>query len=150
MLNDIGAIKMNVFDERAAIIAVKDDMLFFTGRAAPLHYDANGIGRTLRRVRYIWWNKKRFTFVNDVVDDAVPFPDPHFDVAFQLVKVLFRVDLMKIVTCVWSGDDHDKKIAAIIKITIADWWLELISIFFDPMAEVNRRQDNGSATARRM
>ena len=47
----------------------------------------------------IRWNKEGFPFANQVINDAVAFTDAYFDVTFQLIKIFFRIDLMKIVSC---------------------------------------------------
>jgi hypothetical protein len=46
---------------------------------------------------------------------------------------------MKIVSRVWAFDDHHKKIAAVVEITVAHWRLEQVAIFFDPLGQVNGR-----------
>src|SRR5215216_6806112 len=74
-----------------------------------------------------------------MINDAVAFADTHFDVSFELIKVLFRISEMKIVSCVRAFDDHHKKIPAVIKITVAYRWLKFVSILLNPVLYVNRR-----------
>ena len=38
MVDDVFAIEVDVFNQRSAIFAVENDMLFFTRRTAPLHH----------------------------------------------------------------------------------------------------------------
>ena len=140
MVHDIGAVEIDVFDERAAVVAVKDDVLVFSGRAPTFHDDADGVGRTHRRVRDIWRNEKRFAFADEMIDDAIAFADPDFDVALELVKIFLGIDEMEIVPRVRAFDDHDEKIAAIVKITVADRRLERVPVRFDPGVDVDRRQ----------
>src|SRR6266568_9025181 len=45
MLDDVGAVEIDVFDQRPAVFAVKDHMLMFSGRTTPLDDDADGVWR---------------------------------------------------------------------------------------------------------
>jgi len=141
MLDDVAAIEIDVFHERAAVIAIKDDVFVFAGGAAPFHDDADGVWRTDRRVHDVRRNEERFSFPHEMIDDAVAFADPHFDVAFELVKIFFRIDLMKIVPGVRAFDDHDKKVAPVVKVAIADRRLKQLAVRFDPVVDVDRRQN---------
>ena len=147
MVHDIGAIEIDVFHDGAAVFAVKDDVLVFAGRAAALHDDADGVGRANRSVRDIRRNEKGFALADEMIDDLVALADPDFDVAFELVKVFLRIDEVEIVPRVRTFDDHDKKVAAIVKITVADWRLKQIAICFDPVINVYRRQHFGRGAA---
>ena len=60
MVHDIGAIEIDVFHERAAIVAIEDDVLVLTGRAAPFDHDANGVRWADRGVRDIRRDEKGF------------------------------------------------------------------------------------------
>jgi hypothetical protein len=115
----------------------------------PLDYHAQRVGRTHWRVRNVWRNEKRFALAHEMIDDAVAFTDAHFDVALQLVEILFRIDEMKIVSRVWAFDDHHKEIAAVVEITVAHWRLEQMAIFFDPLVQINRRLHRGRGAALR-
>src|SRR4029077_1684699 len=95
--------------------------------------------RALGRVRHIGRNEKRFALADNVINDAVAFADSHLNVAFELIEILFRIDQMKIVPRVGAFDDHHEKISAIIKIPVAYWRLEFLSILFNPLLYVNRR-----------
>ena len=92
-------------------------------------------------------NKKRFALAHDVIDNAIAFADAHFDVAFELIKILFGIDQMKIVPRVGTFDDHDEKVAAIVEITIAYGRLKEIAVCFDPLVDVDRRQHLGRGAA---
>ena len=81
MLNDIRAVKINVFHQGAAIVAIENDVFVLARRAATLDYDADRVRRPHRRMRNIRRDKERLTFADDVVDDAVAFANAHFDVA---------------------------------------------------------------------
>src|SRR5438552_5480677 len=81
MLNDVRAIEVDVFHQCTAIFAVKNDVFFFSGRAAPLDHDTDRVRRPLRRVRHIWWDEEGFAFSDDMVHDAVAFADAHLNVA---------------------------------------------------------------------
>jgi hypothetical protein len=139
MLDDVSAVEVNVFHQRAAIFAVKNDMLLFSGRTAALDHHANSVWRPLRRVRDVWRDEKRLAFAHDVIDDAVAFTDSHFDVALQLVEIFFRIDEMKIVSRVWPFDNHHEKIATVVEIAVAHGRLEQMAIFFDPIIQINWR-----------
>ena len=45
---------------------------------------------------------------------------------------------MKVVPRIGTGDNHDKKIAPVIKVTIAHRGLEEMAIFFNPILQVDR------------
>jgi hypothetical protein len=111
-----------------------------TRRPPPFDHDADRVRRTDRRVRDIGWNKKRFPFADQVIDDLVAFADAHFDVALELVKIFFRIDQMEIVPGIRTFDDHDEEIAPIVEVAIADWRLEEIAIRFDPIVDIDRWQ----------
>ena len=81
MLDDVGAIKMNVFHERPAIFAVKNNVLLLSGWPAPFDHDSDRIGRPLRRVWNIRRDEERLAFPHDMIDDSIALPDPDFDVA---------------------------------------------------------------------
>src|SRR5207302_7790778 len=107
-------------------------MLLLAGRPAALDDDTQRIGRPDRRVRNIRRNEKRFPLAHEMIDDPFAFTDAHFDVALELVEIFFGIDQVKIVPCVWAGDDHYEKIAAIVEITVADRRLEQMPVLFDP------------------
>jgi hypothetical protein len=91
-------------------------------------------------VRNIRRNEECLAFAHDVIDDPLAFADAHFDVALELVKILFGIDEMEIVPRVGARDDHHEKIAPVIKITVADRRLEQVAVLFDPLVQINRRQ----------
>src|SRR5215469_17475510 len=47
MVDDVFAIEVDVFHQRATIFAVENDVLFFTRRATPLYNNSNRIWRAL-------------------------------------------------------------------------------------------------------
>ena len=95
------------------------------------------VGRADRSVRNVRRDKEGFAFADGVIDDLVAFADAHFDVALELVEILFRIDLVKIVPRVWALDHHDKKIAPIIEVLVAHRRLEFIAVRFDPIIQIN-------------
>jgi hypothetical protein len=143
MVDDVFAIEVDVFHQRSTIFAVEDDVFLFTRRPAPLHNQANGVWRSLGRVRHIRRNEKGFALVDNVINDAIAFADTHLNVAFELIEVLFRINEVKIVPRVGAFDDHHKKISAIVKIPVAYWRLKFLSILFNPLLYVNRRLHSG-------
>lgn len=54
---------------------------------------------------------------------------------------------MKIVPRVGTGDDHYEEIAPIIKITVAHWRLEEMTVLSNPLVEINRRLHGGRNAA---
>src|SRR5256714_8724444 len=147
MIHDIGAIEIDVFHEGPAVFAVKDDVLVFAGWAAALDDDADGVRRANRSVRDVRRNEKRFTLADEMIDDFVALADPDFDVAFELVKVFLRIDEVEIVPRVRTFDDHDKKVAAVVEITVADRRLKQVAVGLDPVVDVYRRQYLGRCAA---
>ena len=147
VIDDIGAIEIDVFRERPAVIAVKDDVLVFAGRPPAFDDDADGIGRADGRMRHVRGNKKRFSFADEMIDDPIAFPNADFDVALELVKIFLGIDEVKIVPRVRAFDDHDEKVAAVIKVTIADRRLKQVAVCFDPGVDVNGRQHFGRRAA---
>src|SRR5437762_9000595 len=77
MLDDVCAVEMDVFHQCSAVLAVKNNVLFFSRRTAPFHHDSNRIRRPLRRVRHIRRDKECFSFSDNVIHDAVAFPNAH-------------------------------------------------------------------------
>jgi len=140
VFNDVAAVKIDVFDERPALLAVKDDVLVFAGWSPALHHNADSVGWTDGRVRHIWRDEEGFTFADEMIDDPVAFADAHLNVALELIEVLLGINEMKIVPGVWAFDDHDEKVAAIIEIAIADGRLKQVAVCFDPLVDVDRRQ----------
>ena len=69
-----------------------------------------------------------------MIDDLFAFADAHFDVAFQLIKIFLRIDLVKIVPRVRALDHHDEKIAAVVEVLIAHRRFEFVAVFFDPVS----------------
>src|SRR5712672_299685 len=96
---------------------------------------------------HIWRNEKRFTFVHEMIDNAIAFTDPDFDIAFELKEKLLRINLMKIVSSVRPHDDHDKKIAPIVDVAVAHGRLEEMAVLLDPLVEVERRLHGRSQRA---
>ena len=143
MVDDVFAIEVDVFHQCSTIFAVEDDVFFFARRPAPLHNQANGVWRSLGRVRHIRRNEKRFALADNVINDAVAFADSHLNVAFELIEVLFRINEVKIIPRVGAFNDHHKKIAAVVKIPVAYGRLEFVSILFNPLLYVNRRLHSG-------
>ena len=119
------AVEIDVFHQRAAIVAVENDVLMLARRAATLDHHADGVRRPHWRMRDIRRDEERLALAHEVIDDAVAFADAHFDVALELVKILLRIDEMKIVPRVRTLDDHDEKVAPIMKVTVAHRRLEL-------------------------
>ena len=128
MFDDVRAVEMDVFYQCPAIFAVENDVFFFSRRTAPLDNHTDRVRRPLRGMRNIWRDKERFAFSDDMIDNAVPFANAHLDVALELVKVLLRIDEMKIVPRVWPLDDHHEKIPAIVEITIAHRRLKFVGV----------------------
>jgi hypothetical protein len=149
MFNDVGAIEINVFDQCAAIVAIENHVFVLTRRAATFDHNADRVRWPYRSVRNIRRNEECFAFTNKVIDDAIALTDAHFDVAFQLVKILFRIDEMKIIAGIWTLDHHHEKVATIIEIPIAHRWFELLPVLFDPIFEINGRLDRRRGAARR-
>jgi len=137
MLDDIGAIKIDVFDHRPALFAIEDDVFVFSGRTASLDHHANSVRWTDRGVRNVGRNEESFPFAHEMVDDAVALPNPYFDVAFELIKIFLGIDQMKIVPRVRAFDYHHKKIATIVEIAIAHRRFELLAVFFDPFFQID-------------
>jgi hypothetical protein len=132
MLDDVGAVKVDILHQRSTVIAVEDHMLFLSRRAAALDYDTDSIWWPLRRVRDIGRDEEGFAFVDNVIHDLVALPDAHLDITFELIEILLRIDNMKIVARVWTRDHHDEKITSVIKVTIAHRGFEEVAIFFNP------------------
>jgi len=133
VLNDVAAVEINVFHQRPAIVAVKDDMFVLTRRPPTLDYHSQRVRRPDRRVRDIRRNKERLPFTHEMIDDAIAFANAHLDVPLELVKILFRVDQMKIVPSVGAFDDHHEKVAPVIEILVAHGRLKLFPVLFDPV-----------------
>jgi hypothetical protein len=55
---------------------------------------------------------------------------------------------VKIVPRVWAFDDHDKEIATIIKVPIADWRFKCVGILFDPLLQIDWRLNTGHTNQR--
>ena len=140
VFNDVAAVKIDVLDERAAFLAVKDDVLMFAGWSPALYHNADGVRRTHGGVRHIGRDEEGFTFADEMINDPVAFADAHFNVALELIEVLLRINEMKIIPGVWAFDDHDEKIAAIIEIAIADGRLKQFAVCFDPLVDIDWRQ----------
>src|SRR5438132_5041264 len=62
MLNDVRAIKMDVFHQCPAIFAIENDVFFFSGWPPPLDDHTDRARRPLRRMRHIWRDKEGFAF----------------------------------------------------------------------------------------
>src|SRR5450432_608078 len=95
-LDDVAAVEVDVLDERAAILAVEDNMLVLSGRTAALDHNTERVRRTNRRMRNIWRDEERLPFAHEVIDDPPALADAHFYVALELIEILFRIDEMKI------------------------------------------------------
>jgi hypothetical protein len=147
MVDDIAAIEVDVLDESAAIVAVKNDVLVLASRTPAFDHDADRIRRPDWRVRDIWRNEKRFALTDEMINDPVAFADAHFDVAFELIKIFLGIDEMKIVPGVWTFDHHDEKIAAIVEVAIADRRFKQIAVRFYPVVDVDRWQYLGRGAA---
>jgi hypothetical protein len=151
MLDDVAAIEINVFYERPAIIAVENHVFMLSRWTATLDDNAHGVRRTHWSMRDVWRDEERLSFADQMIDDVIAFADAHFDVALQLVEVFFRIDEMKIVPRVGTGDNHHEKIASVVEITIAYRRLELFPVLFDPVVQINWRlyghDNNGVTTA---
>src|SRR5439155_13217024 len=91
VVDDVFAIEVDVFHQSAAIFAVENDVLFLTGRAAALATYPDRVRRPLRRMRHVRRNEERPALMDNVINDAVTFADPNFDVAFELVEILFGI-----------------------------------------------------------
>ena len=88
-------------------------------------------------MRHVGRNKKRFALVDNVVNDAVAVADTHFNVALELIEVLFRINEMKIVSRVGAFDHHHEKITAVVKIPVAHRRFKFVGVLFDPLLYIN-------------
>src|SRR6516162_8683142 len=143
MIDDVFAVEVNVFDQRPAIFAVENDMLFFTRRPTPLYDQSNRVWRALGRVRHIGRNEECFALANNVINNRVAFADTHLNVTFELIEILFRINQMEIVPRVGAFDNHDKKIAPIVKIPVTHRRFEFIGVLCDPLLYINWRLHSG-------
>src|SRR5438132_9355045 len=109
MFDDVGAVEIDVFDQRAAIFTIENDVLVFSRRATSLDHNADRVRGTDRRMWSIRRNKERLSLAHEMIDDAVAFADANFDTAFELIKIFFRVAQVKIVPRVRPLDHHHKK-----------------------------------------
>src|SRR4051794_21737985 len=66
VVNDIGAIEVDIFDKGAAIVAIKNDVLVLAGGSATLDDNANRIGWTDWRVRDVRWNEEGLALADEV------------------------------------------------------------------------------------
>src|SRR6266576_3394330 len=57
MLDDVAAIEIDVFNERAAVVAIENHMFMLARWTTPLDYHAERVGRTHWRVRNIRRNE---------------------------------------------------------------------------------------------
>jgi hypothetical protein len=138
MLDDVSTVEVNVFHQRTAILAIKNNVLLLSRWASAFHHHAERVRRSLRGMRDIRWDKEGFTLANGVILDPLVFPDAHLDISLELVEVLFRINQMKIVSGVGAGDHHDEKVAAVIEITVTHRGLEKVAILFNPFIQINR------------
>src|ERR1700736_1162211 len=70
MLDDIGAIKINVFDQRPAVVAIEDDVFVFSGRAASLDHYTDRVRWAHRDRKSVWRNEEGLPFAHKMIDDA--------------------------------------------------------------------------------
>ncbi len=84
-------------------------------------------------MRHIRRNEEGFALAHNMINDAIALADPHFDVAFELIEVFFRIDLVKIVPRIRAFNDHHEKIAPVVKILVAHRRFEFVRVFFDPV-----------------
>src|SRR6476661_5390716 len=124
-------------------------MLVLARRPATLDNYTQGVRWPHRCMRNIRRNEERLPLTHEMVNNAVAFTNTHFDVPLELVKIFFRIDQVKVVSRVWTLDHHHKKIAPIIEVTIAYRRLELFTILFDPLLEIDRRLHCGRVGNRR-
>src|SRR6266513_806338 len=118
-------------------------MLVLARWSATFDYHSQSVRRTYRRMRDVRRNEKRLSLTHEMIDDAIAFTNADLDVPLELVKILFRIDQVKIVPSVRTLNHHHKKIAPIIQVTITHWRLKLFPILLDPLLEINRRLHRG-------
>ena len=99
-------------------------------------------------MRNIRRNEKRFALAHNMIDNVIAFADSHFDVAFELIEILLRIDEMKIVPRIRPLDNHNEKIAPVVQVTIAHRRLEFFPVLLDPVFEINRRSHSGHLSER--
>src|ERR1700757_3965357 len=58
VVDNVFAVEVDVFHQRATVLAVEDSVPLFARPPPPLHHNSNRIRRTLRRVRYIGRNEE--------------------------------------------------------------------------------------------
>ena len=136
VVDDIGTITVDVFDQRSAVLAIKNYMFVLTRWAASLDHNADRVRRPHRRMRNVRRNEKRFALAHEMIDDPVALADADFNVALQLIKIFLRVDFMEIVPRIRPFDHHHKKVSPIVKITVADRRLEFFPVLFDPILQI--------------
>src|SRR5438132_8433896 len=91
MFDDVGAVEIDVFDQRAAIFTIENDVLVFPRRATSLDHNAGRVRGTDRRMWNIRRNKERLSLAHEMIDDAVAFADANFDIASEPVEVFFLI-----------------------------------------------------------
>lgn len=143
MFDDVGAIEIDVFDQCPAFLAVENHVFVLSGRAPSLDHNADRVRRPDRGMGHIRWNEKSFPLAHEMIDNAITFADPHFDVALELIKIFFRIDEMKIIPRVRAFDHHHEKIAPVVKVTVTHRRFEFFAVLFDPLFQINRRLNGG-------
>ena len=73
MIDNVGAIEVDILDKRTAIVAIKDYMFVLARRTAAFNHNADCVRRPDGRMRHIRWNEERFAFANQMIDDLVAF-----------------------------------------------------------------------------
>src|SRR5437773_11438698 len=125
--------------------AIKDNHSVTARQLADLNKHAQSGGRKDRTIQNIQQNEERLPLTHEMVNNAVAFPNTHFNVPLELVKIFFRIDQMKVVPGIRALDHHHKKIATIIEVTIAHRRLKFFAILLDPLLEIDRRLHWGRA-----
>ena len=120
MIDNVGAIEVDILDKRTAIVAIKDYMFVLARRTAAFNHNADCVRRPDGRMRHIRWNEERFAFADQMIDDLVAFTNSHLNIALELIKILLRIHLVKVVPRIRSLDYHHEKVTAVVEIAIAD------------------------------
>src|SRR5437764_2342929 len=69
VLDDVGAVELDVFHERLAIRAIENDVLLLTGRAAALDDDTQRIRRSHGSMDHIRRDEERLALAHEMIHD---------------------------------------------------------------------------------
>src|SRR6185369_1483442 len=138
VLDDALQPQLRAMHEVVTVRAIPLEGIELTFRPRHLDHHSDRVSGTLGRVAHVLRKQEHLSFADrDLYRWLAGFFDyAQLDVALELIKEFFGRVVVKVASLVRTTDHGDHELAVFPHLGIADGWLELVAVLFDPALQV--------------